>query len=71
MEKGITIFSRTVLLYYKTIVNMNKRSALDSQAAKKRDLALLRKKNDKMEPIFNVEREESPLFNTVTMSKEM
>ena len=35
---------------------MNKRAVGGEQTTRKRDIAYLRKKNDKMEPVFQVER---------------
>jgi hypothetical protein len=48
---------------------MHIRSAMGDSNYKKRDIVNLRKKQDKVEPIFNIERGESPLFNTLTKNK--
>jgi len=50
-------------------ITMHIRSAMGDSNYKKRDIVDLRKKLEKVEPIFTIDREESPLFNTMTTNK--
>jgi len=58
----------TILMLDKYIT-MHIRSAMGDSNYKKRDIVNLRKKLEKVEPIFTIDREESPLFNTMTTNK--